>query len=95
MRSAAPGDRPVAGGANAAIVLHNVEAHVRNAEALAAVDTPVLAAGAKVGRAAARLADVADRSGGLILDGLYPPEIEVAGRVVERWRQALLRAGRR
>lgn len=85
----------IARGTNIETELHNVLAHVRNAEALVAADAAVLAAGADVCRAAAQLADAIHRSGELILKGLYPPDLEVAGRAVERWRVALLKVGRR
>lgn len=85
----------IARGTNVKVELHNVSAHVRNAEALVAVDAAVLAEGVDVFRTAAELADAADRSGKLIRKGLYPPELEAAGQAVERWRLALLKAAPR
>lgn len=75
--------------------LHNVSAHVRIAEALVGPDAAVVALSAAVVRAATDLAAVAERSSGLIGQGLYPPELERAGATVERWKAALLKAARR
>jgi hypothetical protein len=54
-------------GTNVETELHNVGAHVRNAETLVTADAAVLAASAEVGLAAARLAEATGRSGELVL----------------------------
>jgi hypothetical protein len=94
-RSVLAGLSEIARGRNVEPELHNIRAHVRNAEAFVARDVEIAAAGAEVVRAAARLAAVAERAGGLIEQGCCPPEPEIAGLAVERWRSALLRAARR
>lgn len=72
--------------------LHNIGAHVRNAEALVSNNAAITSAGTEVVRTAAQLAAAAERSGSLVRQGVYPPELDAAGRAVERWREALARA---
>lgn len=75
--------------------LHNVSARVRNAGSLVVPDAVLAAAGVALVRAATELAAAAERSSGLIGQGLYPPELQAAGAAAERWRAALLTAARR
>ena len=82
-------------GRNVRTELHNISAHVRNAETRVTPDPTVAAAGVALVRAATNLAVMAEWSCGLIGRGLYPPKLETAGAAVERWRAALMEAARR
>jgi hypothetical protein len=84
----------MAKGEHSSTELHNVEARVRNAALLVPPNRAVeLAADALLG-AAARLHEAQQETVQWIGHGIYPPELEAAGEALEKYRLALLRAGR-
>jgi hypothetical protein len=58
-------------------------------EALGRNDAALTSAGAELLRHAAQLAAIAARLVSLIHQGVYPTDLDAAGRAVERWREAV------